>query len=192
VVRRQPSQRVVQPAIRRIARVALRHNDEVRIELALHVDRGAVAHDRLLQRHHFQAGALRASLALDRLIVDADAGDAGLDAVAHEAAHRHDAAMAGVAVDNHRRRHAVRDPAGDLDAFGHGGGADIRHAGVAADHRTGADEQRLATRALHDARQRRGRRMHHRQHLVLAVDELLQARRGARPIGLWQRCFLRP
>ena len=71
------------------------------------------------------------------------------------------------------------DPAGDLHAFGHRRGADIGHAGIAADHAAGADEQRLAAGAFHDARQRRGRRMHDRQHLALAMDQLLQARRGA-------------
>ena len=185
VVRGQPLQRILQSAIRRIACIALRDDDKIRVELVLHVDRSAVPHDRLFERHHLQAGTLGAALAFDRLVVDADAGDAGTNAVAHQTPHRHDAAVAGIAVDDHRRGHAAGDPAGDLYALGHRGGADIGHAGIAADHAAGADEQRLAARAFHDARERRGRRVHHRQHLALAMNELLQARRRARFLTLW-------
>ncbi|HJZ14217.1 MAG TPA: hypothetical protein VJ251_02000, partial [Stellaceae bacterium] len=49
-------QRVVEPAIRGIPRVALRHHDEIRVELVFHVDRGAVARERLLERHHLDPG----------------------------------------------------------------------------------------------------------------------------------------
>src|SRR6185312_11315025 len=99
--------------------------------------------DRLLQRHDFQPGALRPPLALDRLIVDADAGYTGVDTLAHQPTHRHDAAVAGIAVDDHRSGNAAGDPACDLYALGHRCGADIGHPGIAADHGAGADEQRL-------------------------------------------------
>src|ERR1700733_556182 len=72
----QPLQRIVQPAVRRIARIALRHDDEVRIQLVLRIDCRAITHDRLLQRHHLQSSALCAPLALDRLIIDANASGA--------------------------------------------------------------------------------------------------------------------
>jgi len=175
-------QAIFEPAIGGIAGVALRHDDEVGIELVLHIDGGAVAGDRLLQRHHLEAGALGAALALDRLIVDAHAGNPGADAFANHAAHRHDAAMAGVAVHDDRKLHRTRDPAGDLDAFHHGGGADIGEAGIGADDAAGADEGRLAAGALHDPGMRRGRRMHDRQHLALPRQQLAQA--GTRRAGL--------
>src|SRR5215469_3213274 len=91
----QPSDRVLQCAVRRIARVALRHHDEIRIEFILHVDGGAVACNRLVECYDLDAGALRRALAFDGLIVDADPGDAGADAFPHDPAHRHDAAVTG-------------------------------------------------------------------------------------------------
>src|SRR5262249_32019842 len=98
----EPPDAVFQAAVRSIARVALRHDHEVRVELVLHVDCRTVARDCLLDGNDFHARALRAALALDRLIVDANAGDARTDALANHAAHRHDAAVAGVAVENDR------------------------------------------------------------------------------------------
>src|SRR5262249_40102807 len=99
-------------------------------------------------------GALCTALSLNRLIVDANPGDAGVDAFTYQAADRHDATVTGITVDDHGGgSHTVCDPAGDLYAFGHRGGADICHASIAADHSAGTDEQRLTTRMLHDARQ---------------------------------------
>src|SRR5207248_10782930 len=121
--------------------IALRHDHEIGVELVLHIHGGAVAGYRLLDRHHLDPGALGLALALDRLVVDAHAGDAAADALAHHAAHRHDAAMAGVAVHDDRDLDAVGDPAGDLDAFGEGRGADIGEPGIGADDAAGADEQ---------------------------------------------------
>src|SRR6185369_177198 len=115
------------------ARVALRHDDEIGIEFVLHVDGGAVARDGLLERHHFDAGALRLPFAFDRLVVDADAGDARVDAVPHEAPHGRDAAVPRVAVDDDREIDALRDPPGDLHAFGHGRGADVGETRISAD-----------------------------------------------------------
>jgi hypothetical protein len=155
----------------------LRHDDEIGVELVLHVDRGAVAGDRLVERHDIDAGVLGLALALDRLVVDADAGEPGADAFADQASHRHDAAMAGVAVDHHRDRDAVGDPAGNGDAFTHRRGADIGEPGISANDPARADEQGFAAGLLHDAGMRGGRRMHHRQHLVAAVDQLLQPSR---------------
>src|SRR5262249_38755019 len=130
--------------------------------------------DRLLERHNFHARALRATLAFDRLVVDAYAGDARAYALADHAPDRHDPAVAGVAVHDHREAHALRDPARDLHAFGHGRGADVREPGIGADDSARADEARLASRLLHDARVRGGRRVQHDQHFALAVDELLE------------------
>ena len=47
----------------------------------------AISNDRLLQRYHFQSSTLRPPLALDRLIVDADTGDTGVDAFPHQPSH---------------------------------------------------------------------------------------------------------
>ena len=142
--------------------------------LVFHIDRGAVARDREIERHDFDAGVLRFALAFDRLVVDAHAGDAAADAFADHAADRHDAAMPGVAIHDDRDLHAVGDPAGDLDTFAHCRGADIGEPGIGADDTAGADKQGLAAGALHDAGMRRGRRVQHREHLVPAMDQLLQ------------------
>ena len=83
--------------------------------------------------------------------------------------------MTGIAVDHHRDRHAVRDPPGDRDALAHRRHADIGEPGIGADHAAGADEQSLAACLLHDPGVRRARWMQHRQHLVAAVDQLLQS-----------------
>src|SRR5439155_25341861 len=119
------------------------HHAEIGVELVLHVDRGAIAGDREVERHDFDAGALGRALAFDRLVVDAHAGDTAADAFAHHAAHRHDAAMPGVAVHDDRDRDAIGDPAGDLDAFGQGRGADIGKPGIGADDAASADKQGL-------------------------------------------------
>jgi hypothetical protein len=153
----------------------LRHDDEIGVELVLHVDGSPVAGDSQIERHYFDPGVLSLALALDRLIVDAHPGDAAADTFAHHAAHRHDAAMPGVAIHDHGDPDAVGDPAGDLDAFGQGRGADIGEAGIGADDAAGADEQGLAAGPLHDPGMRRGRRVQHRQYLVAAMDQLLQA-----------------
>ena len=171
----EAQQRVFETAICGVARVALRHDDKVRVELVFHVDCGAVTGDRQIERHDFHTGVLGLALAFDRLVVDAHAGDAAADAFAHHAAHRHDPAMPGVAVHDDRDRNAVGDPAGDLDAFGQGRGADIGQPGIGADHSAGADEQCLTAGPLHDPGMRRGRRVEDRQHLVPAMDQILQA-----------------
>src|SRR5579875_594771 len=174
----EPGQRLVEAAAHGIAGIALRHHDKIRVELVLHVDRGAIAGDRLLERDDFDPGALGAALAFDRLIVDAHPGDAAPDAFAHHPPHHHDPAMAGIAVHDHRNGDAVGDPAGDLEAFGEGRGADIGKPGIGADDPAGADEQGLDAGLLHEPRMRRAGRMHYGQDLVAAVDQLLQA--GAR------------
>ena len=92
--------------------------------------------------------------------------------------HRHNAAVAGIAVDDDREVHALRDPAGDGHALGHGRHADVRQPGIGADHAAGADEGHLGPGQLHDPRVRGRRRMHDRQDAVRAVDELLQTGRG--------------
>src|SRR5215510_2522969 len=65
----------------------------------------------------------------------------------------------------------------------HRRGADIGQTGIGANHPASADEQRLATRHLHNPGVRRSRRMQHRQDLVSAIDQFLQARR------FWLRLF---
>ncbi len=77
----QPLQAVLQAAVGRIARIALGHDDEIGIELVLHVHGGAIPHQGLLQRHHFHPGVLRAPLALNGLVVNADAGQAGTNSI---------------------------------------------------------------------------------------------------------------
>src|SRR5262252_2541778 len=64
--------------------------------------------------------------------------------------HRHDAAVTGVAVHDHRDRHAVGNPSGDRHAFGHRRGADIGQARIGTYHPAGTDEQCLAAGFLHD------------------------------------------
>ena len=84
----------------------------------------------------------------------------------HHAAHRHDAAVTGVAVHDHRDRHTVDNPASDRYAFGHRRGADIGKTGISAHYPAGTDEQRLATRLLHDPGMRRSRRVQDSQNLA--------------------------
>src|SRR6267142_2636855 len=109
----QPLDRVLQRPIRGVASITLRHHHEIRVEFVFHVDGCTVAHNRLVERHDLDAGALRLALAFDGLVVDTYSGNAEADAFAHDAAHCHDAAVTGVAVHDHRDRHAVGDPAGD-------------------------------------------------------------------------------
>src|SRR5262249_3783561 len=151
---RQAVEAVLEAAVHRVARVALRHDDEVGIELVLHVDGRAIPRDRLDDGDDLDAGGLGRALAFDGLVIDAHTGDPGADALAYHAAHRHHAAVAGVAVHHHRDAHAVGDPARDLDALRHRGGADVGQPGVGAHDAAGADEADLAPRALHDAGQR--------------------------------------
>src|SRR5262249_15059820 len=110
LVDRHAVEAVLEAAVHRVARVALRHDDEVGIELVLHVDGRAIASNRLGDGDHVDAGSLSRPLAFDRLVIDAHAGDPGTDALAYHAAHRHHAAVAGVAVHHHREAHAVCDP----------------------------------------------------------------------------------
>src|ERR1700730_11516757 len=97
----QASQAIDQPTARGIAGVALGHHDKVGIELVLHGDGGAITGDRLLDRYDLDPGTLGLALSFDRLVVDAHPGDAGADALAHHAPHRHDPAVTGVAVHDH-------------------------------------------------------------------------------------------
>src|SRR5262249_19014465 len=129
----QPRYAIVETAVRGVARIALCHYDEIGIELVFHVDRGAVACDRLLDGHHFDARALRRSLPFDGLAGDGDARDARAYAFANHAPHRHDPTVAGVAVHDDRKLDAVRDPARDLNALRHRRRAHVRKAGVRAD-----------------------------------------------------------
>ena len=70
----QPRDRVVERATGGVASVTLRHHHEIRVELVLHVDRSAVAYQRIAQWHNIDPGVLRLPFAFDRLVVDADAG----------------------------------------------------------------------------------------------------------------------
>src|SRR5205085_11421391 len=113
-------QTILERTIGSISRVALRHYDEIRVQLVLHVDGRTITSNGLLDRHDRHAGILRPALAFDRLIVNAHARDPGADAFAHHAPHRHDPAMAGIAVHDDRKFHRLRDPTCDRHAFQHG------------------------------------------------------------------------
>ena len=174
VVRLQTRYRIVEIAVGGIARVALRHHHKIGVEFVLHVHRRTIARDGLIKRHHFHARCLRFALAFNRLIVDAYARDARVYALAYQPPHRHDAAVPGVAVDDDWKIYALRDPARDLHALGHGGGAHIRHAGVGTHYAAGADKRGFASSLLHYACVRRGRRVQDGEHLAGAVYEFLQ------------------
>ena len=167
---------VIETAIGGIARIALRHDDEVGVELVLHVDRGAVPRDGLVERHDLDARAHGATLALNRLIVDAHARQAGGDALAHQPAHRHHTAMPGIAVQDHRHVDGACNPAADGDALRHGRRADVDQPGIGAHDARGADEQALAARLLHDLAVKGGGRVHDHQHLALPLQIRLQSR----------------
>jgi hypothetical protein len=166
-----------------IAGITLRHDNEIGVELVLHIDGRTVAGHGLVQGNHFEAGALGAPLTFYGLVVEADTANSGTDALTHETAHGHDPAMSGVAVDHHREINVVGNPACDLNAFGHGCGADIGKAGIGTDHPVGTHEGRFAPRLLHDTGMGGAGRMEHRQNLVLAMNQFLQSR----GLGLWFR-----
>jgi tetratricopeptide (TPR) repeat protein len=56
--------------------LALRHHDEIQVELVLHVNCCPVARNRLVERHDLDTGALRLALPFYRLVVDAYPGNA--------------------------------------------------------------------------------------------------------------------
>src|SRR5262249_54712203 len=66
----QPCDRVLKCTVEGIAGVALRHHDEIRTQLILHVDCRAIAGNCLIEWYDRHARALRLALALDRLVVD--------------------------------------------------------------------------------------------------------------------------
>src|SRR5262249_60667134 len=80
--------------------VALGHNHEIRVQFVLHVDGSTVADDRVTHWNDVDPGILCLAFAFDRLVVDANAGEAGPDTVMHQAAHRHYSAVPGIAVDD--------------------------------------------------------------------------------------------
>jgi hypothetical protein len=84
--------------------------------------------------------------------------------------------VTGVAVHDHRDRHAVGYPPGDRHAFGYRGGADIRKTGIRTDYPAGTHEQSFATGLLHNPGMRRSQRVQHRQNLVSTMDQCLQVR----------------
>ena len=155
----QPCDRVLQRSVEGIAGVTLRHHHEIGIELVLHVHRRTIAGNRLIEGYDLHSRALRLALAFDWLVVDADPGYTGADAFPHHTAHRHDAAVPGVTIQDHRDRHTVGNPTGDRYALGHCRGADIRKPGIGAYYSSRADEQCLAASFLHDPGVRRARRM---------------------------------
>jgi len=104
-----------------------------------------------------------------------NAGDSGVYAFTHEAPDRHDAAMAGIAIDDDRKVDTLGDPARDLHALSHRRSSDVRKAGIRADDPASADESGLTACVRHDPRVRRSGRVQDRKHLVLPVYELLQA-----------------
>src|SRR5438067_13847909 len=192
LVRSEPRDAIGEAAVGGVPRVALRHDDEVRIELVFHVHGRAVPRDRLGQRHDLDARGLRLALPFDGLVVDPHTGDAGTDALPHEASHGHDAAVSGITVHDHGEAHALCDPAGDLDTLGHRRGAHVRETGVRTDDAARADERDLASRLFHDACVRGARRVQDDQHAIGAMNELLQSR-ALRPAGLaWHGDLLPP
>jgi hypothetical protein len=84
--------------------------------------------------------------------------------------------VTGVAVHDHRDRHAVGYPPGDRHAFGYRGGADIRKTGIRTDYPAGTHEQSFATGLLHNPGMRRSQRVQHLQNLVSTMDQCLQVR----------------
>src|SRR5450432_3284467 len=94
----QAPQRIVEVAVVRIARITLRHDDKIWIEFVAHVHGSAVARNRLLDWNDGHPGALGPPFALDRLVIDANAGNARTHGLSNHTADRHNTAMARVAI----------------------------------------------------------------------------------------------
>src|SRR5262245_26164292 len=121
----QAHEAVVQGTVCSVACVALRHHDEIRIELVLHVNGSAIACDGLIERNNGNTSILGAARSFDRLIVDTNAGNASANTFAYHPPHRHDATMTSVAVHDHGEPHGLRDPPTNRHAFQHCESTDI-------------------------------------------------------------------
>ena len=115
---------------------------------------------------------------LERLVVETQAGKSGSDTLRHHSAHRHDPAVSGVSVQHDGKLHAASDPSTDHYALGHRGDADVGQPRIGTDNAVGADEARLDSCFLHDARVRHAGRVHHHQHSIFSVNQLFKARCG--------------
>jgi hypothetical protein len=151
----------------------LRHDDKAGVEFVLHIDRGPVAGDGLVERYDLQPGTLGFAFAFDRLVVDPNAGDPCLDALPDHAADGHDAAMPCIAIHHDGEGYAAGDPSGYLDAFRKADRSDIGHPGVAANDATGSNETNLATLCFHNPSEGGCWGVHDGKDLALAVDQLL-------------------
>jgi hypothetical protein len=169
----QTLEAVLQPPIGGIAGVALSHNDEIRIKLILHVHGGAIPDQSLLQGHDFHPGILRAPLALNGLIINADASQACANGLRNQPPHGHNAPVARIAIDDDGKAYALRDPAGDGEALRHRRHAYIRQPGIGADHAAGAHEGHLRPGQFHEPGMRRRRGVYDRQDAIRTMNELL-------------------
>src|SRR4030095_13157261 len=133
-----------------VTRVALRHDDEVRIDFVLGVHRRTIARHRIVARDDRNAGRHGAALLFQRLIVQPQARESGVDALAHETADRHAAAMSRVAGENDWHLHAPRDPLGEADALGHRENPEIGESGVIAAGDARAHKTALDPAGFHD------------------------------------------
>ena len=161
-------------AVGRFSGIALGNDHKVGVQLPL------AFHGRLIPgQDHFQglnlhAGRAGTPLSFDGLVVDADAGDALFDAVLHHAPYRHDAAVAGVTVQNDWETHGPGDPAGDQDTLAEGGGPHVLQAGIGAHHAAGAHEPGLRPSGFHNPGQGGAGWVHHAEHPVSPPHQLLQ------------------
>ena len=168
----KPLQRFCHAPVHSVPSITLGHDHKIGIDLVFCVHRRAVPRDGFLTGNDGNAGRQRAPLLLQRLVVEAQTREACFNRLPRQAAHSHDAAVAGIAVENHGNFHAARDPLGDGDAFRHRENAEIREPGVIATGDTRADETGLDPIGFHDLRVKSVRGAENGENLIFSAQQL--------------------
>jgi len=160
--------RLLQAAAHRAVGVGARDDEEVGVETVAHVDGGAVFAQRLLAAHAHLAGDVAAALR-EALVLEVDAGHAGLDHFLDRAQGRERVAVAVVGVGDDRDVDGARHHRGDACDLGLGQEPHVRPP-VGHGDRIPAEVDRLDAHLLGDLRVQR--RVHAaREHVGLVLQQ---------------------
>ena len=163
-----PGDRLLQAAAHRAVGVGARDDEEVGVEAVAHVDGGAVLAQRLLAAHAHLAGDVATALR-EALVLEVDAGHAGLDHLLHRAHGREGVAVAVVGVGDDRDVDGARHHRGDARDLGLGQESHVRPP-VGHGHGISAEVDRLDAHLLGDLRVQR--RVHAtREHVGLVLQQ---------------------
>src|SRR5215510_2951752 len=168
----KPFQRFCHAAVDSVTGITLSHNHEVRIYFIFRVHCCAIARYGILARDDGDTGGHCPALLLQWLIIEPQSCNSRIDALSYSPAHRHDATMPRIAIEDDRNLYAPGDPLSNFNALRHRQYPDIGKPRVVTAGNTRADEAGLDSVGLHDLRVKSIRGTKDGEDLIFPSQEL--------------------